>query len=91
MTAGAGATAARQYARVLSDRGRQNPWMFCLRIPGRQEYLAALDVAVHDACTGKAEPAAALTTAGDAWREITERLGKESQQQAYRRSLGLAP
>jgi multiple sugar transport system substrate-binding protein len=88
---GSGASAARQYAQVLADRGREHPWMFCLRIPGRSEYLAALDTAVRDVCAGKAEPAAALSTAADTWREVTEKLGKEAQQKAYRRSLGLAP
>lgn len=91
MTPGTGETAARQYAQALADRGREYPWMFCLRIPGRSEYLAALDTAVRDACAGTAEPAAALSKAAEAWREITERLGKEAQQKAYRRSLGLGP
>ena len=61
-----------------------------LRIPGRDQYLLALDQAVADALAGQ-DARAALETAANRWREITTQLGLEKQRAAYRRSLGLAP
>jgi hypothetical protein len=65
--------------------------MFCLRIPGWQRYLAALDQAVLEACAGTKSSAEALGGAGEAWQAITAELGVESQKSAYTRSLGLEP
>jgi multiple sugar transport system substrate-binding protein len=60
-----------------------------LRLPGRDEYLAALDAAVAQAVAGDAKPADALATAAAKWREITARIGLENQRRALRRDLGL--
>jgi hypothetical protein len=58
-----------------------------LRLPGRLEYLAALDAAVHRALDG--QPAAkALAEAAKTWQEITEKLGKEAQRLANAHGLG---
>ncbi len=59
---------------------------YALRIPGRQEYLAALDKAVRAAVSGKEKPEAALAAAAAQWRAITERLGVASQRTACERS-----
>jgi len=48
-------------------------------LPGRAEYLTALDEAVHAAIGGKKSPAEALSEAAAKWHEITERLGMERQ------------
>ena len=60
-----------------------------LRLPGRDDYLAALDSAVEQAIAGDVKPADALATAATKWREITERIGIEIQRRALRRDLGL--
>jgi multiple sugar transport system substrate-binding protein len=65
--------------------------MFSPRLPGREEYLTALDQAVHHAIRGDQTPQQALTNAANEWEKITGRLGIEPQRKAYVRSLGLEP
>lgn len=60
------------------------------RIPGEQEYLAALDAAVLSAVQGAQPAATALQQAADEWQAITQRRGVSAQQRALRRSLGLS-
>jgi len=80
---------AAAYGRLLEEvlSGRQS--MFALRIPGRPEYLAALDEAVRKAVRAEARPAAALREAAQRWQAVTDRLGREAQRRAYLHSLGL--
>jgi multiple sugar transport system substrate-binding protein len=53
-----------------------------LGIPGAREYMEALDQALTAAYAG-AEPQAALDEAAAKWNEITDRLGRDSQKEAY--------
>jgi len=56
-------------------------------LPGRADYLTALDEAVRQALDGK--PAAhALAEAAQKWNAITDRIGREAQIRANARSLG---
>lgn len=74
----------------LARRTNNRPsWLFSPRIPGRDEYLAALDQAVQSTVDGDATAEDALAAAVETWREITGRYGVDAQQQAYTRSLGL--
>ena len=66
-------------------------YMTCIRIPGWQRYLTALDEAVVAACTGRKTSSEALAQVADAWQMITSELGLEAQRVAYTRSLGLEP
>lgn len=79
------------YANVVRESQLRPVWLFSVRIPGRDEYLSALDAAVERALSGKQSPADALHEAADRWREITARRGLETQRAAYERSLGLEP
>ena len=83
--------AAGQYADIVVRSFTRPQLLECPRLPGHAEYVAALDEAVRAAVAGKQSPAAALAHAADRWREITSRLGLESQRTAYNRSLGLEP
>jgi multiple sugar transport system substrate-binding protein len=83
--------ASDRYAELVRATQTRPTYMFCLRIPGWQRYLAALDQAVQEAHTGTKTSAAALTGAVEAWNVITQELGVESQKAAYTRSLGLEP
>ena len=83
--------AAAQYASLTESTFRRPQWLSAPRIPGRDEYLAALDHAVRQAVQAKQSPAAALQQAAAKWREITDRLGREHQRAAYLRSLELEP
>jgi ABC-type glycerol-3-phosphate transport system substrate-binding protein len=89
------AMAAQQYAEqtaeTLGAPCNHGPRQFLasLRLPGRTDYLAALDEAVQAAVRGKQEPVEALKTAAEKWRAINQRLGVERQRTAYMHSLGL--
>ena len=82
---------ATQYAEAVERSLSRPVWLFALRLPGREEYLAALDKAVQQAVRDGRPAAEALNDAVAAWREITGRLGLEAQRLAYARSLGLEP
>jgi ABC-type glycerol-3-phosphate transport system substrate-binding protein len=82
------ATAAAQYARLTVATLGGERWL-SVRIPGRDEYLAALDEAVRSAVADGTPPAEALAKAAEKWREITEKRGKDRQKTAYLHSLGL--
>jgi multiple sugar transport system substrate-binding protein len=82
------ADSSKQYAETLAA-ALSAPRVFPgLNLPGREEYLAALDEAVQQALDGK-RAQETLSEASERWREITERLGKEKQLRANRRSLGM--
>jgi multiple sugar transport system substrate-binding protein len=83
--------ASQRYGEVALASQSHPTFMSCLRIPGWQRYLAALDQAVLQACAGTKSSADALAGAREAWQAITEELGVESQKSAYTRSLGLEP
>ena len=82
------ATAATSLGEAAKNAGGRNNYLFALRIPGRQQYLAALDEAVLAALAG-GSPVTALQQASDRWQQITEKLGADKQKAAYRLSLGL--
>ncbi|MBN2473498.1 MAG: extracellular solute-binding protein [Pirellulales bacterium] len=82
-------SSAAQYAEVTAKTFRRQQWMAALRIPGRAEYLAALDEAVHQAVRDRRPAAEVLQEAVVRWKEITGRLGVEGQKAAYRHGLGL--
>lgn len=83
--------AAGAYADLTKATLERRQAVFALRIPGRAEYLAALDEAVRAAVKGEKAPAAALRDAATRWREITDKLGVERQRRAYLHSLALEP
>ncbi len=82
------AIAATSLAGAAKNAGGRNNYLFALRIPGRQQYLAALDEAVQAALAGES-PSTALLQASDRWQQITEERGADKQKAAYRLSLGL--
>lgn len=83
------ATAGQQYADVVARTQRGIAWLSAPRIPGRNRYLAALDLAVQQVIRGEASSADALAEAARTWEAITTELGRDAQRDAYRQSLGL--
>jgi multiple sugar transport system substrate-binding protein len=61
-----------------------------LRIPGAAEYWHELDVNVSAVLAGQMKSKAALDDVAAKWQKITDRLGKASQRDLYRKSIGLA-
>lgn len=60
-----------------------------LRIPGAFEYFDALDAGIAKAITGEADVQTALDEVAATWDAITDRLGRESQLELYKQSLGV--
>jgi multiple sugar transport system substrate-binding protein len=83
------APAVAWYAEMTQQTLCRPHWMYGLRLPGRRKYLAALDEAVHRAVRGEQTAEASLREAAEAWRRITDELGRERQREAYWKSLGL--
>lgn len=79
--------ASRQFAGVLAQTLSQPRGFPGVTVPGRADYLAALDNAVHQALDGKSA-SEALSEAAHTWSEITSKLGLEQQRRANARSLG---
>jgi hypothetical protein len=59
------------------------------RIPGVDEYLAALDDAIDDFRYGGAEPQITLDEVAAKWEAITDRLGRDKQRAAYLKHLNI--
>ena len=89
--AGTDIEAAQQYATTVYDALSREQYLFALRVPGHERYLAALDEAVGRVLAGDTSAADALAAAGKQWQAITDELGRDAQRTAYRRSLGLEP
>jgi multiple sugar transport system substrate-binding protein len=83
--------AATNYGEVVQASLSRETYLFVPRIPGADEYLAALDTSVQQALSEEKTPQAALAEAAAAWVRITQRLGLQSQRRAYQRELGLDP
>ncbi len=81
--------AAQQYGEAIATALERQQRLLALAIPGRPEYLAALDEAVRAAVKKEKSPQEALDGAAERWKTITEELGVDEQKEAYRGSLGL--
>jgi ABC-type glycerol-3-phosphate transport system substrate-binding protein len=77
------------YARYLQEQLGPRPALASLRIPGAEEYYAALDRAVIAAWTGPLSPREALARAADQWRELTKTRGLDGQREAWLAGQGL--
>jgi hypothetical protein len=78
-----------EYVAALRQSRERPQHLQGICLPGRREYLSALDQAVLEALHGKKTPEDALSTAAAAWDKITARRGLEAQRTALERSLGL--
>jgi multiple sugar transport system substrate-binding protein len=83
--AGWDAADARDYTAAISATLSQAAQLPYLRLPGSYEYLAALDAELIQAALEARPPTQALANAAQAWEQLTERLGRSRQQQAYQR------
>lgn len=81
------AEAAANYGAALQQAASRERHI-SLRIPGRQEYLTALDEAVESALRGELSAEEALARAAAAWQTITEKYGRDAQQRALKHDLG---
>ncbi|HEX5471597.1 MAG TPA: hypothetical protein VFW73_06905, partial [Lacipirellulaceae bacterium] len=85
--AGASAEERAKVAKALTSTLMGDKFLMIPRIPGVDEYLAALNDAVTAASSGKSAPKAALRRAADRWEKITDAHGREAQRDAYLKHL----
>lgn len=76
---------ASEFGRAVQETLTLPQAFFAPRIPGREEYLRALDEAVAAALQGMPSRDA-LAQAAEKWREITRQYGAEQQRAALERS-----
>ncbi len=83
-------SAVQDYVSAVEAVNARRQWLHLLRIPGANDYLAALDAEIRLALASDKTPAAALAAAAGQWQNITEQRGLKKQTQAYRRNFGLS-
>ena len=79
---------ARTVSKAIYDNLAGNTFEY-FKIPGAAEYNLALEIALQQALTGQVSAKAALDGVAEQWKTITDRLGVESQKEAYRLTIGL--
>jgi hypothetical protein len=79
----------RMLAATLDDLLSAQRELIVPRIPGIDDYMAALDEAVHSVIKDNASPQESLGKASARWEEITESRGRDAQRQAYLKHLGI--
>ncbi|WP_341889399.1 extracellular solute-binding protein [Variovorax sp. YR752] len=85
--AGWDATDVRDFLQAYHDTYSNPLQLPYLRIPGAYSYWLALDLHLAEATSGQLSPEAALKAAAVDFEDITIRLGRERQRNAYRMSL----
>jgi ABC-type glycerol-3-phosphate transport system substrate-binding protein len=77
-------------AKFLNDALSAQQFIVVPRIPGIDEYMAALDDAVDAVSNGQMKPQEALDKASHRWEQITNSHGREAQKRAYLKHLGIS-
>lgn len=88
-SAGGGASESSQVAEVVLSALQRDEALVVPRIPGSDEYMAALSTAVEKALRGEASAEDALADATRKWDRITEHHGRDAQRRAYLKDLGI--
>ncbi len=88
--AGMSEEAAKVYLGAIQDSLNSPNMVLDLRIPQNQRYQQiVLDTAIHRALAGETTPDETIAEIVTGWDEITEELGKDDQQAAYKATLGV--
>lgn len=74
---------ARGYLEALGETLGAPNAVVDLRIAGTAEYFERLEVEAARAMAGEITPQEAMDNAANQWEEITERLGRDAQREAY--------
>ena len=80
---------AESYVGTLSGMEESTNQVFDLRVPGVNEFMSSLATGVASALAGEKPPQEALDGVADEWVNITEQVGKEQVQEAYRNVVAL--
>jgi multiple sugar transport system substrate-binding protein len=79
---------AERVSKAIHDNLAGKPYEY-FKVPGAAEYNLALEIAVQQTLTGQLTPQQALDGVAEQWKAITDRLGADSQKEAYALSTGL--
>ncbi len=88
VAAGFDEAGAVDYVTAIADGISDPNAVLDLRVRGSAEYLSALDTEVARALVGELTAQEALDNVATQWNEITDRLGRDSQLEQYRASVG---
>jgi multiple sugar transport system substrate-binding protein len=90
LKAGMSQEAAKVYLGAIQASLNSPNMVLDLRIPQNQRYQQiVLDTAIHRALAGETTPDETITEIVTGWNEITQELGKDDQQAAYKATLGV--
>ena len=88
--AGMSEQAAKDYLGAIEASLNSPNMVLDLRVPQNQRYQQiVLDTAIHRALAGETTPDEAISEIVTGWNEITDELGRDEQQAAYKASLGV--
>ena len=88
--AGMSEEAAKVYLGAIEASLNSPNMVLDLRVPQNQRYQQiVLDTAIHRALAGETTPDETIAEIVTGWDEITEELGKDDQQAAYKATLGV--
>ncbi|MEP7290933.1 MAG: extracellular solute-binding protein [Chloroflexota bacterium] len=91
IAAGFSETAAQNYLGAIGDSLSSPNMVLDMSIPGTNRYQqATLDTVLSQYLAGEFTAEEAAQTIYDQWNEISDELGRDAQQQAYRASLGIS-
>ena len=80
---------AKAYVDTLSGMEENPNRVFDLRVPGVNQYMSALANGVAAALAGQESPQRALDGVAREWAKITDQIGKDKVQSAYRNVVAL--
>ncbi|MFE7647891.1 extracellular solute-binding protein [Streptomyces phaeoluteigriseus] len=80
---------AESYVRTLAGMEKSTNRVFDLRVPGVNQYMSALADGVAAALAGQSSPQQALDGVAEEWSKITDQIGKDKVQRAYRDVVAL--
>ncbi len=88
LAAGWDETDVQEYLQAYYDNFNAEVMLPYLRITGTQEYYDILDSNLSAAMSGAKTPQQALDDTAAGWEQVTDRLGREKQLEAYQAAIG---
>lgn len=80
---------AETYVKTFADMEKNTNRVFDLRVPGVNQYMSSLATGVAAAMAGQKTSQQALDDVAKEWESITEQVGKDKVQKAYRNVVKL--
>ncbi len=81
---------AADYLNVQQEALSNSNLIYNMRLPGYIQYQDALELAISKALAKQSTPQDALDEAAATWEQITDKIGRDSQEKLYQESIGFA-